>query len=47
MKKLFLLKVLGEIGIKQALLTQNVSWGWISQSFSTKMLDGYVIEKGS
>ena len=30
MKKLFLLKMLGEIGIKKkARLTENVRWGWL------------------
>ena len=29
MKKLFLLTMLGEIGMKKVRLTQNVRWGWV------------------
>ena len=45
MKKLILLKMIGEIGIKKACLTQNVIWGLLCYLFSMKMLDGVNIKK--
>ena len=48
MKKLFLLKMVGDISRKiKTRLTQNIRWGWLCQLSPIKKLDGAGMKKAS